>query len=108
VRFYEQHIEGVLKERFWEHEKRKYLADGGVVELWEDPQKTIRYHPLELDKTDLEACLNFLVNAGVRIAGAKAARSGIGPAHGWKPNNPEANRSIPVNIPLPEPTFDPE
>ena len=109
VRFYENHIEGVLKERFWEHEKRKYLADGGVAELWEDHQKTIRYHPLELDKTDLEACLNFLVNAGVRIVGRQSGEIwGLAHSHGWKPDNPEANRSIPVNIPLPEPTPDPE
>lgn len=109
VRFYEQHFEGVLKERFWEHEKRKYLADGGVMELWEDHQKTVRYHPLELDKTDLEACLNFLVNAGVRIAGRQSGEIwALAQSHGWKPNNSEANRSIPANIPCPEPTNDDE
>jgi hypothetical protein len=109
VRFYEKHIEEVLKERFWEHEKRKYLADGGVVELWEDHQKTVRYHPLELDKTDLESCLNFLVNAGINIASRQSGEIWtLAQAHGWKPNNPEANRSIPANIPLPEPTTDPD
>jgi len=104
VNFYEKHIEEVLKERFWEHEKRKYLADGGVVELWEDHQKTIRYHPLELDKTDLESCLNFLVGAGIRIAGHQSGEIwALAQSQGWKPNSPEANRTIPVNIALPEP-----
>lgn len=107
IHFYEKHVEEVLKERFWEHEKRKYLADGGVVELWEDHAKTVRYHPLDLTKTDLESCLDFLVNAGIGIAGHPSGEIWtLAQAQGWKPNNPEINRSVPANIPLPEPPSD--
>ncbi|ODU25376.1 MAG: hypothetical protein ABS95_00195 [Verrucomicrobia bacterium SCN 57-15] len=107
VRFYEKHIEEILKERFWEHEKRKYLGDGGVVELWEDHAKTVRYHPMDLNKTDLESCLNCIVTAGINVAEHQSGEIwSLAQAHGWKPNNPEANRSVPTNIPLPEPPAD--
>ncbi len=107
VRFYENHIEEVLKERFWEQEKRKYFADGGVVELWEDHAKTVRYHPVNLGKTDLESCLSFLVCAGINVTGHQSGEIwALAHTHGWKPNNPEANRSVPTNIPLPEPPSD--
>jgi hypothetical protein len=104
VRCYEEHVEQVLKERFWEHEKQKYLADGGLVELWEDHRKTVKFHRLELDKTDLESCLSFLVSAGIKLAGRQSGEIwALAAQKGWKPSNPEANRSIPANIPLPEP-----
>ena len=104
VRFYQEHIEAVLKVRFWEHEKQKYLADGGLTELWEDHRKTVKFHRLELDKTDLESCLNFLVNAGIKLTGRQSGEMWtLAAEKGWKAGNPEANGSIPANIPLPEP-----
>ncbi len=107
VRCYEKHIEDVLRERFWEHEKQKYLADGGIEDLWEDHAKTVRYHPVNLDKTDLESCLSFLVETGIGIAGRQSGEIWtLAQAHGWKPNNPDANRTIPANIPLSEPPAD--
>ncbi len=94
----------MLKERLWEHEKQKYLADGGLAELWEDHRKTVKLHPLELDRTDLESCLRFLVNAGIKLAGRQSGEIwALAVEKGWTPGNPEANRSIPANIPLPEP-----
>ena len=104
VRFYQEHIEEVLKQRFWEHERQKYLADGGLVELWEDHCKTIKFRRLELDKTDLESCLSFLVNAGIKLAGRQSGEIwALAAEKGWKASSPEANRSLPANIPLPEP-----
>lgn len=104
VRFYQEHIEEVLKQRFWEHERQKYLADGGLLELWEDHCKTIKFRRLELDKTDLESCLSSLVNAGIKLAGRQSGEIwALATEKGWKPSNPEANRSLPANIPLPEP-----
>ena len=72
--------------------------------MWEDHRKTVKFHRLELDKTDLESCLSFLVNAGIKLAGRQSGEIwALAAEKGWKPSNPEANRSIPANIPLPEP-----
>ena len=57
-------LENVSKEidnRFWSHEKKKYLEDGGVEELWEDHAKTVKVRRFDLRETDLEVVLAKLL-----------------------------------------------
>jgi hypothetical protein len=107
VRFHENHIEQTLKERFWQHERQKYLADGGVEELWEDHAKTVRFQNLELDRTDLQSCLSFLIENSVPLSGRYSGEIwGLAHERGWKQSLPHANTAIPADIRFSEPPGD--
>ena len=103
VRHFCEVVRSEIDRRHWDHERSKYLADGGLPDLWEDHAKTIKRKLFDLGKTDLESCLDFLINkagydaiVGKTLAGAWSLAKGMG----WKPEHEEANGAIPGNIVL--------
>ena len=57
ARHFRDVIEKEMNRRFWEHEKSKYIADGGLLDLWEDHAKTIKRKHFDFDQTDLDVGL---------------------------------------------------
>ena len=105
ARHFRDVIEKEMNRRFWEHEKSKYIADGGLLDLWEDHAKTIKRKHFDFDQTDLDACLHFLVEkagyknmVGKTLAEIWSLAGGLG----WKAEHPEANNTLPGNIILTE------
>jgi hypothetical protein len=90
-----------LTRRFWDHEKQKYLADGGVSDLWEDHAKTVKPRAFGLDQTDLQSCIEFLIDKAAynAIVGRPLATVWkMARERGWKPEHEEANKALPGNI----------
>ena len=90
-----------LDKRFWDWEKEKYLQDGGVLDLWEDHKKTIKYRSVDLRKTDLEDCLSFLMEhmplgAIAKLTIGQMWESAVN--KGWEHKHQDANAIIPENV----------
>jgi hypothetical protein len=96
-------VRNEIERRFWEHERDKYMADGGVEGLWEDHAKFVKYKTFDLRETDLESCLEFLIKqAGFsKVVGKQLSEAWtLAESLGWKAGDPEANRTLPGNIVL--------
>ena len=105
VRHFCEIVSTELTRRFWDHEKHKYLADGGVSELWEDHAKTVKHRAFDLDQTDLQSCIEFLIDKAAynAIVGRPLATVWeMARERGWKPEHEEANKALPGNIILSE------
>jgi hypothetical protein len=101
VRHFCEIVSTELTRRFWDHEKHKYLADGGVSELWEDHAKTVKHRAFDLDQTDLQSCIEFLIDKAAynAIVGRPLATVWkMARERGWKPEHEEANKALPGNI----------
>lgn len=104
VWFYAEHVIKTLDQRFWDKEYAKFIDDGGIKELWEDHKKTVKVCQFDLQKTDFNACIKFLLKSKIRIEGCTTGEMwDLAAQAGWKceTDNSALNSALPGNIVFP-------